>query len=54
MYNLALFFIVIVGYSLKKTLDKLEQNTSLIKDAALELLDKTRRLDVIVNRLTQP
>jgi hypothetical protein len=54
MYNLTLFFIVIVGYSLKRTLDKLEHNTSVLKETALELLDKTRRIDVIINRLTQP
>ena len=54
MYNLTLLFIVIVGYSLKRSLDKLEHNTTVLKDTALELLDKTRRLDTIVNRLIQP
>lgn len=45
------FIFVITALTLKKSLDKIEENTSRLKDYTQELLEKTRKVDNLVNKL---
>jgi hypothetical protein len=48
-------FIVVVtvtAVTLKKSLDKIEENTSILRDYARELLEKSRKFDIILEKLT--
>jgi len=49
---LYIFIFVVTALSLKKSLDKIEQNTSKLKDYTQELLEKTRKVDTLINKLT--
>jgi len=43
---------VLTAFTVKRSLDKIEENTSKLKEFTQELVEKTRKIDNLINKLT--
>ena len=51
MYIILIFAVAAAAVHIKKSLDAIEENTSKLREYSYELLEKTKKVDALVNKL---